>query len=94
MDPREVIIRPIVSEKSYRGIDANRYSFEVNYRSTKPQIQSAVEEIFNVKVIGVQTMNVKPKPKRRGAHRGMTKRWKKAVVELAPGNQIEFFGAA
>jgi len=93
MDAREVIIRPIVSEKSYRGIDANRYSFEVNYRATKPVIQAAVEEIFNVKVIGVQTMNVKPKPKRRGAHSGMTKRWKKAVVELAPGNQIEFFGA-
>jgi large subunit ribosomal protein L23 len=94
MDAREVIIRPIVSEKSYRAIDTNRYSFEVNYRANKPHIQAAVEEIFNVKVIGVQTMNVKPKPKRRGAHKGMTKRWKKAVVELAPGNRIEFFGAA
>ena len=93
MDAREVIIRPIVSEKSYRAIDTNRYSFEVNYRAKKPQIQAAVEEIFNVKVIGVQTMNVKPKPKRRGAHQGTTKRWKKAVVELAPGNRIEFFGA-
>ena len=94
MDPREVIIRPVVSEKSYRSIDNNRYSFEVNYRATKSHIRTAVEEIFDVKVIGVQTMNVKPKPKRRGVHRGRTKRWKKAVVELAPGNRIEFFGAA
>jgi ribosomal protein L23 len=61
MDAREVIIRPIVSEKSYRAIDTNRYSFEVNYRATKPHIQAAVEEIFKVKVIGVHTMNVKPK---------------------------------
>ena len=94
MDARQIIIRPIVSEKSYRSIDTNRYSFEVYYRAKKSQIRAAVEEIFNVKVIGVQTMNVKPKPKRRGAHTGTTKRWKKAVVELAPGNQIEFFGAA
>jgi large subunit ribosomal protein L23 len=93
MEAREIIIRPIISEKSYRAIDTNRYSFEVNYRATKPHIRAAVEEIFKVKVIGVQTINVKPKPKRRGAHAGFTKRWKKAVVELAPGNRIEFFGA-
>jgi len=93
VDAREIIIRPIISEKSYRAIDTNRYSFEVNYRATKPHIRAAVEEIFNVKVIGVQTINVKPKPKRRGAHVGTTRRWKKAVVELAPGNRIEFFGA-
>jgi len=94
MEARDVIIRPIVSEKSYRAIDTNRYAFEVDYRATKPRIRAAVEEIFDVKVIGIQTMNVKPKPKRRGAHQGATKRWKKAVVELAPGNRIEFFGAA
>lgn len=93
MDAREVIIRPIVSEKSYRAIESNRYSFEVNQRATKSHIRTAVEEIFNVKVIGVQTINVKPKPKRRGLHVGRTRCWKKAVVELAPGNRIEFFGA-
>jgi len=93
MDAREVIIRPIISEKSYRAIENNRYSFEVNQRATKSHIRAAVEEIFNVKVIGVQTINVKPKPKRRGLHVGRTRRWKKAVVELAPGNRIEFFGA-
>ena len=93
MDARQIIIRPIISEKSYQAIDTNRYSFEVNYRATKPHIKAAVEEIFKVKVIGVQTMNMKPKPKRRGLHVGTTRRWKKAVVELAPGNRIEFFGA-
>lgn len=93
MDAREIIIRPIVSEKSYRAIENNRYSFEVNPRATKSHIRAAVEEIFNVKVIGVQTINVKPKPKRRGLHVGRTRHWKKAVVELAPGNRIEFFGA-
>ena len=70
MDAREIIIRPIISEKSYRAIDTNRYSFEVNYRANKPHIRAAVEEIFKVKVIGVQTINMKPKPKRRGRPRG------------------------
>ncbi|MGI5939115.1 MAG: 50S ribosomal protein L23 [Thermoleophilia bacterium] len=93
MDARQIIVRPVVSEKSYRAIESNRYSFEVNHRASKHHIRAAVEEIFKVKVIGVQTINVKPKPKRRGAHAGTTRRWKKAVVELAPGNRIEFFGA-
>ena len=61
-------------------------------KATKQHVRSAVEEIFKVSVIGVNTLNVKPKPKRRGLHRGHTRRWKKAVVELAPGNRIEFFG--
>jgi large subunit ribosomal protein L23 len=94
MDARQVIMRPIISEKSYAAVENNRYSFEVNYRATKPVIRAAVEEIFKVKVIGVQTLNMKPKPKRRGQNSGMTRRWKKAVVELAPGNRIEFFGAS
>jgi large subunit ribosomal protein L23 len=94
MDARQVIVRPIITEKSYGAIENNRYSFEVNYSATKPVIRAAVEEIFKVKVIGVQTLNMKPKPKRRGGHSGTTRRWKKAVVELAPGNRIEFFGAS
>ena len=94
MDARQIIMRPIISEKSYAAVDNNRYSFEVNYRATKPVIRAAVEEIFKVKVIGVQTLNMKPKPKRRGHNSGTTRRWKKAVVELAPGNRIEFFGAS
>lgn len=93
MDARQIIIRPIISEKSYGMIDQNKYCFEVHPKATKPHVASAVEEIFKVRVIGVHTMTVKPKPKRRGIHRGRTRRWKKAVVELAPGNRIEFFGA-
>jgi large subunit ribosomal protein L23 len=93
MDPRQIIIRPVISEKSYQAIDYNRYSFEVHPKATKSHIREAVEEIFDVRVIGVNTLTMKPKPKRRGLHRGTTRRWKKAVVELAPGNRIEFFGA-
>jgi large subunit ribosomal protein L23 len=93
MDARQTIIRPIISEKSYQAINYNRYSFEVHPKATKSHIRDAVEEIFDVRVIGVNTLTMKPKPKRRGLHRGTTRRWKKAVVELAPGNRIEFFGA-
>ncbi|GAB4245866.1 MAG: 50S ribosomal protein L23 [Thermoleophilia bacterium] len=92
MEARQIIIRPIISEKSYQAIDHNKYSFEVHPKATKHHVRAAVEEIFKVSVIGVNTLNVKPKPKRRGLHRGHTRRWKKAVVELAPGNRIEFFG--
>ncbi|MHB1344887.1 MAG: 50S ribosomal protein L23 [Thermoleophilia bacterium] len=93
MDARQIIIRPIISEKSYSAVEMGRYSFEVHPRATKQLVRAAVEEIFKVSVIGVNTMNVKAKPKRRGLHSGTTRRWKKAVVELAPGNRIEFFGA-
>jgi large subunit ribosomal protein L23 len=93
VDSRQIIIRPIISEKSYQAIDHNRYSFEVHPKATKSHVRDAVEEIFNVRVIGVNTLTMKPKPKRRGVHRGYTRGWKKAVVELAPGNRIEFFGA-
>jgi large subunit ribosomal protein L23 len=93
MEARQVILRPIISEKSYQMIEHNKYTFEVHPKATKPHIREAVEEIFKVRVIGVNTMSVKPKPKRRGAHQGLTKHWKKAVVELKPGDRIEFFGA-
>lgn len=93
MDARQIIIRPIISEKSYSAVELGRYSFEVHPKAGKQHVRAAVEEIFKVSVIGVNTMNVKAKPKRRGLHSGKTRRWKKAVVELAPGDRIEFFGA-
>lgn len=93
MEARQVIIRPIISEKSYGAINENKYTFEVHPKAGKPNVREAVEEIFKVRVIGVNTMNVKAKPKRRGVHKGYTRHWKKAVVELAPGDRIEFFGA-
>lgn len=93
MDARQVIIKPVISEKSYEMSEQNKYTFFVHPEAAKPKIRAAVEEIFNVSVIGVNTINVKPKPKRRGLHQGRTRKAKKAVVELAPGDRIEFFEA-
>jgi large subunit ribosomal protein L23 len=94
MDAREVLIRPIVSEKSYALIAQNKYTFRVHPKAHKTQIRQAVEEIFDVKVNDVRTMSLKPKPKRRGWTTGKTRSWKKAVVELAPGERIELFEGA
>jgi large subunit ribosomal protein L23 len=94
MDARQVIRHPIISEKSYALIAENKYTFRVHPEAHKTQIRSAVEEIFNVRVVDVRTMKQKPKPKRRGWTAGRTRRWKKAVVELAPGDRIELFEGA
>ena len=94
MDARQVIIRPVVSEKSYALIAQNKYTFRVHPKAHKTQIRQAVEEIFDVKVNDVRTMSLKPKPKRRGWTTGKTRGWKKAVVELAPGERIELFEGA
>jgi large subunit ribosomal protein L23 len=91
VEAEKIIIRPIISEKSYRNIDHNRYTFEVHPDAHKTVIAQAVAALFGVRVVDVATMNVRPKPKRRGFHRGHTRAWKKAVVQLAPGDKIEFF---
>ena len=91
MNARTVIIKPIVSEKSYALLTANKYTFRVHYDAHKTQVRQAVEEIFGVRVIGVQTMTVKPKPKRRGWSSGETRRWKKAIVQLHEEDSIELF---
>jgi large subunit ribosomal protein L23 len=88
---REVIIRPVISEKSYALLAANKYTFRVHERSNKTQVRQAVEEIFGVRVTGVRTVWVKPKPKRRGWTTGQRRRWKKAVVTLHPDDSIELF---
>lgn len=90
-DPRGIILRPIVSEKSYDMIAHNRYTFEVHKRATKPQIADAVTEIFGVTVEKVNTMNVAGKPRRLRYRAGKTRSWKKAVVTLKEGDSIEFF---
>jgi large subunit ribosomal protein L23 len=90
-DPRDVIIRPVVSEKSYAAIDQGKYTFEVNPSSPKEEIRWAVEQIFNVGVKQVNTMKMHPKRKRQGHTSGMTRNWKKAIVTLAPGEKIELF---
>ena len=94
MDPRQVIIEPVVSEKSYALMADGKYTFRVDSRAHKTQIARAVEAIFDVGVADVRTMKVRPKPKRRGLHRGRTRSWKKAVVKLAPGDRIELFEGA
>ncbi len=92
MDPHQVIIRPVISEKSYNLIETeNQYTFQVDRRANKNQIKQAVEEAFEVSVYKVNTVNVKRKPKRQGLTRGRTSAWKKAVVRLAPGDRIELF---
>jgi large subunit ribosomal protein L23 len=94
MDARQVIIRPIVSEKSYALIAQNKYTFRVHPDAHKTQIRHAVEEIFDVRVTEVKTMTVRPKPKRRGYTAGRTRGWKKAIVQLVPGDRIELFEGA
>jgi len=91
MDARSVIVRPIISEKSYELLAANKYTFRVHERAHKVQIRQAVEEIFDVRVRDVRTSNVKPKPKRRGWTHGETRAWKKAIVQLHPEDSIELF---
>jgi large subunit ribosomal protein L23 len=94
MDAHTTIIRPVVSEKSYALIGEGKYTFRVDDRAHKTQIAQAVEEIFDVKVDAVRTAKVRSKPKRRGLHLGKTRAWKKAVVQLAPGERIELFEGA
>ena len=94
MDARNVIVRPVISEKSYALIAEGKYTFRVNDRAHKTQIAQAVEEIFDVSVAGVRTAKVRSKPKRRGLQHGKTRSWKKAVVQLAPGERIELFEGA
>jgi large subunit ribosomal protein L23 len=94
MDVRSVLIEPVVSEKSYALMADGKYTFRVDDRAHKTQIARAVEEIFDVEVIEVRTIKVRSKPKRRGLHRGKTRAWKKAIVELGPGDRIELFEGA
>ena len=91
MNARQVIIRPVISEKSYALLAASKYTFRVHERANKTQVRLAIEEIFGVRVEGVRTAWVKPKPKRRGFHSGTRRRWKKAVVTLHADDSIELF---
>ena len=91
MTAREVIVRPVVSEKSYALLAANKYTFRVHEEAHKTQIRQAIEEVFGVRVQDVRTSWVKSKPKRRGWSSGKTRRWKKAVVQLHPEDSIELF---
>lgn len=91
MDPSQIIIRPVVSEKTYVLATADKYTFRVHPDAHKTQIKQAVEALFDVKVLDVRTMSVKSKPKRRGISRGRTRAWKKAIVQVRPGDSIPIF---
>ena len=88
---QDVILRPIVSEKSYDRMKEKIYQFKVARDANKDEIKKAVEELFKVKVLKVCTIQVKPKTKRRGVYKGFTSSWKKAVVTLHKDHSIAFF---
>jgi large subunit ribosomal protein L23 len=94
LHPGEVLIAPVVSEKSYGQIAQNRYTFKVHKDAHKTQVRQAVEQLFDVKVVAVNIVKVQPKPKRRGLTKGTRSGWKKAVVQLKPGDSIEIFEGA
>jgi large subunit ribosomal protein L23 len=88
----DIIKRPLITEKtSIQKEVSNQLSFEVERKSNRVEIKRSIEKIFNVKVIGLQTMQVKGKKKRRGRIVGRRRDWKKAIVTLGPGERIDFF---
>ncbi|MEA2181172.1 MAG: large subunit ribosomal protein [Solirubrobacteraceae bacterium] len=91
MDHSQVIIRPVVSDKSYQLATIGKYVFRVHPDAHKTQIRQAVEALFEVDVVDVRTLSVKSKPKRRGQIRGRTRSWKKAIVQLRPGQSIPIY---
>ena len=82
MRPEDIIIKPVVTEKSNDGLQAGKYTFKVNKKATKVDIARAVEKLFSVKVVNVNTVTVKGKEKRVGVHVGKTSDWKKAIVTI------------
>lgn len=89
--PRDIILRPVITEKSTRQMEENKYTFMVPMKANKIEIKHAVETIFKVKVRDVSTVRVLGKTKRMGRHVGKRPDWKKAIVTLAEGQRIEFF---
>jgi len=94
MDVRQILLAPVVSEKSYSLIEDDKYSFRVHPRAHKTQVRQAVEELFDVTVVGVNIVNVRSKPKRRGFSKGTKPGWKKAIVHLQAGDRIDIFEGA
>ena len=94
LHPNEVLLAPVVSEKSYSLIGDNKYSFRIHPDAHKTQVRQAVEELFEVKVERVNIVKVQPKPKRRGMSKGIRPGWKKAIVQVREGETIEIFEGA
>ena len=92
LEPHQIILRPLVTEKGmHKASRYNAYAFEVNRMAGKHDIRRAVEELFDVKVVRVNTQNRKGKPRRTRFRWGTTKAWKKAIVTLDPEDRIDFF---
>jgi large subunit ribosomal protein L23 len=91
LHPNQVLLAPVVSEKSYELIEQRKYAFRVHPDAHKTQIRQAIEQLFDVGVVDVKTMSVKSKPKRRGYTSGRTRQWKKAIVQVKPGDTIPIF---
>ncbi len=90
--PHDIIIRPLITERSMDDMALGKYSFQVDKRANKTEVKKAVETIFGVKVKSVNTMNMKGKTKRQGVHQGRRPNWKKAIVTLTEDSKtIEFF---
>jgi large subunit ribosomal protein L23 len=94
LHPNEVLLAPVVSEKSYSLIEDRKYSFKVHKDAHKTQIRQAVEQLFGVKVLAVNIVQVPSKPKQRNYIKGRRPGWKKAIVQLREGDTIEIFEGA
>ena len=94
MDVTQVLLAPVVSEKSYGATESGKFTFKVHPDAHKTQIRQAVEAMFDVHVVSVNVLKVRPKPKRRGRFIGTRPGWKKAVVQLRAGETIDVFGGA
>jgi large subunit ribosomal protein L23 len=90
----QVVLSPVVSEKSYSGIADRRYTFKVHQDAHKMQVRQAIEQLFDVHVERVNIVKVQSKPKRRGLFKGMRPGWKKAIVQVREGETIEIFEGA
>lgn len=91
MSARDILIRPLITEKTTAMMQDNKYTFIVQLKANKVEIRQAVEQIFKVKVLDVNTIRVLGKMKRMGKTQGRRPDYKKAIVKLAPGQRIEFF---
>ena len=94
LHPNQVLLAPVVSEKSYSLLTDRKYTFKVHADAHKTQVRQAVEDLFDVKVANVNILKVQAKPKRRGLIRGKKPGWKKAIVQLREGETIEIFEGA
>jgi large subunit ribosomal protein L23 len=94
LHPNQVLLAPVVSEKSYELLEQRKYAFRVHPDAHKTQVRQAVEELFGVRVQAVNMLKVQAKPKRRGMIKGTKPGWKKAIVQLREGETIEIFEGA